>query len=63
MPQIWEVQDGEESDFFATRKQAERIIRMGNNEASLIRHEYEPTQVGITNLLNHLMGSGRKDFS
>jgi hypothetical protein len=58
MPQIWEVQYGEESDFFSTRQEAERIIRWGNNEAALIRHTYLPTQEGVAKLLNHLAGTG-----
>jgi hypothetical protein len=62
MPSIYEVlYDGETSDFYGTKAEAEHFIRLGNNEAALYRHEYTPTQDGIAALLNQiaLQASGK----
>lgn len=62
MPSVWEVlYDGETSDFYGTKGEAEHHVRLSDNEASLLRHEYAPTQEGVAALLNQvaLQASGK----
>ena len=59
MPAIYEVfyaGEGGESEFYATRAEAERQRVLSQGEAMVNRYEYEPTKKGVTKLLNHIAG-------